>query len=95
MVVRPVPLSCSVLINGQKVDRPSCHVRVGDQVTVKSRFKEKVSVKKSIEQASKRPALSWIEFMPETATGRLLSMPGRADIPVELNEQLIVELYSK
>ncbi|MCL5271615.1 MAG: 30S ribosomal protein S4 [bacterium] len=85
----------NVLVDGRKIDIPSCRIKVGQVVTVKPRFKEAEMVKHSLDVAGKRPALSWIELNPETVSGRLLAMPAREDIPVELNEQLIVELYSK
>jgi small subunit ribosomal protein S4 len=60
-----------VLVNARKVDRPSCQVKVGDEITVKSWLKEKEIVKKSIALASKRPALTWLEFSDDNVTGRL------------------------
>lgn len=85
----------NVTVNGQKVDIPSFQVRVGHEISVRERFKEAQNVKDALEQAGKRERLTWLETNLETTTGRLLSMPARADIPVDINEQLIVELYSK
>ena len=84
-----------VLVNGRKVDIPSCQIKVGQTIGLKTKFKEHPAVKKALEMNAKRGALSWLEFSPEELTGRLISRPVREDIPVELNEQLIVELYSK
>lgn len=85
----------NVLVNGHKVDIPSCQVKVGQEITVKSRLKEAALIKNALEQAGKREALSWLQYSAETGSGRLLAVPAREDIPVDINEQLIVELYSK
>lgn len=85
----------NVLVNGKKVDIPSCQVRVGQEISVTSQLKESQAVKNALEQAGKREHLSWLETSIENVTGKLLAIPARTDIPVELDEQLIVELYSK
>lgn len=85
----------NVTVNGHKVDIPSFQVKVGQEVTVKSKFKEHQMVKSALEQAGKRGALSWLQYSAENGTGRLIAIPAREDIPVDINEQLIVELYSK
>lgn len=85
----------NVRVDGQKVDIPSFQVKVGQEITVKIQFKEHQMVKNALEQAGKREALSWLSYDAETGAGRLLAMPAREDIPVDVNEQLIVELYSK
>lgn len=85
----------NVRVNGRKVDIPSFHVKVGQEISVKSKFKEHQMVKNALAQADKREALSWLDYSAETGAGRLLAVPSREDIPVDINEQLIVELYSK
>jgi small subunit ribosomal protein S4 len=85
----------NVRVDGRKVDIPSFRVRVGQEITVKNKFKEHPMVKNALAQAGKRETLSWLEVNAETSVGRLIAVPAREDIPVDLNEQLIVELYSK
>ena len=52
-------------------------------------------VKNALEQAGKRESLSWLQYSAESGSGRMIAVPAREDIPVEINEQMIVELYSK
>lgn len=85
----------NVTVNGQKVDIPSFQVRVGQDLSVRPRFKEAANITQSLEQAGKRERLNWLETNLETVSGKLLAIPARPDIPVDINEQLIVELYSK
>lgn len=85
----------SILVDGQKVDIPSFLVRVGQEITVEPTSREKDSVKRALDNMDKRGRLTWIEFSREKMGGRLLSIPSREDIPTEIDEQLIVELYSK
>ena len=85
----------NVRINGQKVDIPSYQVKVGQEITVKGKFKEHQMVKNALDQAAKRETLGWLNYSAETGSGRLLAVPAREDMPIDINEQLIVELYSK
>ena len=63
---------------------------------VKAKYKEHAMVKNALEQAGKREfAVGWLQYSAESGSGRLLAVPSREDIPVDVNEQLIVELYSK
>ena len=84
-----------VTVDGRKLDIPSYQVRVGQAISLKAKMKENAGVKASVEQAAKQQSRSWLEFLPENMTGRLLAMPSREDIPLDVKEQLIVELYSK
>lgn len=85
----------NVRVNGSKVDIPSFQVKVGQEIQVKAKMKEHALVKNSLEQSGKRGTLNWLQYSAETGSGRLLAVPSREDIPVDINEQLIVELYSK
>lgn len=82
-------------VNGRKVDIPSFIVRPGDTIVVSDSLRANKDVLTNIEEASGRGRLPWLEWNPEGFTGKILSIPSREDIPVTLNEQLIVELYSK
>ena len=81
-------------VNGRRVDIPSYQVKVGQEIAVKAKMKEHALVKNALEQAGNREMLSWLQYSAETGTGRLVAVPSREDIPVDFNEQLIVELYS-
>jgi small subunit ribosomal protein S4 len=84
-----------VLIDGHKTDIPSCQVKVGQTIAAKPNYKEHDAVKRALELAKKNPPLTWLQYDAEVGLGRLISMPRRDEIPIELNEQAIVELYSK
>jgi len=84
-----------ILVNGRIVDVPSFQVRVGDEIQVKPKSKDLVSIQSSVEAQKGRDMMSWLSMSPETLTGRLLEYPTRGNIPTKVSEALIVELYSK
>ena len=67
-------------------------VKPGDVVAVRERAKSLEVIQNSLGSAAK---YSWLEFDPQTLTGKFLNAPVRAEIPENINEQLIVDLYSK
>jgi small subunit ribosomal protein S4 len=83
------------LVNGRRVDIPSYLVKPGEAIQVREKSRNLKVIVENIEEAAKRPLLQWLEWNPETWTGRMLAIPSREDIPVTINEQRIVELYSK
>ena len=84
-----------IRINGRRVDIPSYLVRVGEEITIAEDYRANKDVAASLEDANRRVRLTWLDWNPESFTGRVLSIPSREDIPVTVKEQLIVELYSK
>ncbi len=82
-------------INGKKVDIPSYKVMPGHEVRVAPADREMLAVKVAQEQASRGAPVSWLSIDSDRAAGRLLELPTRDAIPVNAQEQLIVELYSK
>jgi small subunit ribosomal protein S4 len=84
-----------ILVDGSKVDIPSYLVRVGQEISVEPKSREQASVKRALDNMDKRGRLTWLEFSREKMGGRLIAIPSREDIPTEIDEQLIVELYSK
>jgi small subunit ribosomal protein S4 len=84
-----------VLVNGRKVDIPSFQVKVGDVISVKDASRKNPHIEGAWQTASGRGRPSWI--LPESAdmSARINSLPARDDIDRSINEQLIVELYSK
>jgi small subunit ribosomal protein S4 len=84
-----------IAVNGRKVNIPSYQVRVGDEISVREDAKQLDVVKNAIEFASHNAAPSWVEVDREGLKGRLTALPKREDINLPINEQLIVELYSK
>jgi small subunit ribosomal protein S4 len=83
-----------VLVNARPVDVPSYVVRPGEEIRLKEKSREMPMVKEAMErQGDLRP--SWLAVDEKTLSGRMLQRPTRADIPLAVQEQLIVELYSK
>lgn len=81
-----------ITLNGVVCNIPSAHVKPGDVVAVRERSKSLEVITNSVASASK---YSWIEFDAKSLTGKYLNTPVRTEIPETINEQLIVELYSK
>ena len=81
-----------ITLNGAVCNIPSAHVKPGDVVAVRERSKSLEVITNSVASAAK---YSWIEFDAKTLTGKYLNTPVRTEIPETINEQLIVELYSK
>jgi small subunit ribosomal protein S4 len=85
-----------VLVNGRKVDIPSFQVKVGDEVAVRENSRSNIHIQSAFQTASGRGRPSWLEVVSsDDMRGRVMSLPRREDIGQNINEQLIVELYSK
>ncbi len=84
-----------IAVNGRKVNVPSFQVSVGDEITVRENSRKLVVMEAAKEFASHQPAPSWLEINRDNFSGRVLALPKREDINLPVNEQLIVELYSK
>ena len=81
-----------ITLNGVVCNIPSAHVKPGDVVAVRERSKSLEVITNSVASASK---YSWIDFDAKSLTGKYINTPVRTEIPETINEQLIVELYSK
>ncbi len=84
-----------VTINGRRVDIPSQQVRAGDEVGLREKSRNLTSVASSLEARKGQGTPEWLELNASAPSGRVLNIPSRQSIPVPINEQLIVELYSK
>jgi small subunit ribosomal protein S4 len=82
-------------VNGGLVDIPSYQVRPGDEIRVVAGSKDILPVQAALESKTRSETVRWLAVDPPTRTGRMLERPTRADIPLPVQEQLIVELYSK
>lgn len=82
-------------VNGRTVTVPSYQCRAGDVIAVRSGSRELLAVKSAIESRDPNSTVAWLSVDKGKLSGTLVSVPSRAEIPVPLNEQLIVELYSK
>jgi small subunit ribosomal protein S4 len=84
-----------VTVNGRKVNIPSYQVNAGDEIAIRESAKKLLIVEQGAQYAAQNPVPVWLEMNFDTLTGRVLSLPKRKDINLPINEQLIVELYSK
>jgi small subunit ribosomal protein S4 len=84
-----------VAVNGRPVDVPSYAVRPGDEVRVREKSRDLVPVQGALESRTRPETVSWLALDEGSRVGRVLETPTRTDIPLAVQEQLIVELYSK
>ena len=84
-----------VEINQKTVDVPSYLVDPGEEVRVRMKSREMVSIMAAMDQSTRGAPLSWIAVDRDTFSGRMLERPQRTSIPIAAQEQLVVELYSK
>jgi small subunit ribosomal protein S4 len=82
-----------ITVNGEIVNVPSYSLHPGDVVSVREKSKSLETITDSL--ASRKNSYSWVEWNAAAIEGRFNNYPERADIPENINEQLIVELYSK
>ena len=83
------------LINGKKVDIPSYQLRAGDAVTVRPSSQKNPAILHAIEEVKGRGVPAWLSLDAAGVAGKVLSLPTREQINLPVQEQLIVELYSK
>ena len=83
------------LVNGKKVDIPSYSLRAGDTVSVKATSQKNPTIAHAIEEVKGRGIPGWLSFDVGEQAGKIVSLPTREQINLPVQEQLIVELYSK
>jgi small subunit ribosomal protein S4 len=84
-----------IQIDGRKVTIPSLQVKAGNTISVKEGSRKNEQIRASVETARGRGVPDWLELNAETFSGRMNSLPTREDIKLPIQEQLIVELYSR
>lgn len=82
-------------VNGRKLNIPSYQVRKGDQIAVREKSRKNDLIRQSIETAAGRGVPIWLQLVPEQFQGSVIDLPKREDIRLPIQENLIVELYSK
>ena len=82
-----------ITVNGENINIPSFALKVGDLISVRERSKSLEIIANSI--TSNRSEMEWLEFNSETKIGKVVNAPERIQIPENIKEQVIVELYSK
>ena len=83
------------LIGGHRLDIPSAWVKVGDEVTVEKGSRKIPAIIGALQSATRPVVPAWLEVDPDSFSGKMIALPRREDIDTQLQEQLIVELYSK
>lgn len=84
----------SILVNGGTVNVPSYQVKVDDVISIREKAKNQLRIKHALELAAQRE-VEWVEVSNTKLEGTFKRVPERDDLPAEINENLIVELYSK
>lgn len=84
-----------VMVNGQRVNIPSYQLKAEDQVSVKEGATNQARVQAAMEFAQQRGIAEWLDVDPKKLAGTYKAIPDRSDLPADINEQLVVELYSK
>jgi small subunit ribosomal protein S4 len=85
-----------IAVNSRKVDIPSFQVKVGDEIGIREGSRSNIHIQSAFQTASGRGRPTWLEIVSsDELRGRVIAVPRREDIGQNINEQLIVELYSK
>ncbi len=84
-----------VLVNGVVTNIPSCQLKPGDIISVRGRSKSNDVIVNAVGKKHDSSKFPWLEWNPDKMEGKYLELPDRTNIPENINEQLIVELYSK
>ncbi|OGA27322.1 MAG: 30S ribosomal protein S4 [Betaproteobacteria bacterium RIFCSPLOWO2_12_61_14] len=85
----------AILVNSKRVNIPSYLVRPGDTIEVAEKAKNQLRIKGALEAAGTRGFPEWIEVDVKSMKGKFKALPARSDLPSNINESLVVELYSK
>jgi len=84
-----------VQVNGRKVNIPSFQCKVGDEIAIREGSKKLVLLEASQDFLNGQNRVTWIDANRENLSGKIIALPKREDVNLPVNEQLIVELYSK
>jgi len=85
----------AVMVNGELVNIPSYRIKEGDVVSVREKSKNQLRIQNALNIAAQRAEVDWVEVNAEKKEGTFKRVPERDDLPPSINENLIVELYSK
>jgi small subunit ribosomal protein S4 len=85
----------SIVVNGTVVNIPSYQVEVGDVVAIREKSRNQLRIQGALTLSANRSPVPWVDVNPEKMEGVFKSAPERDELPQEINENLIVELYSK
>ena len=92
---RQLVLHRHITVNSNSVNIPSFHVKPGDVIQVRPKSRKLDAVHESLRRINDRSVPGWLQLDKASLKGTFLNFPDRADVPLNANEQLVVELYSK
>lgn len=84
-----------IIVNDQKVDIPSYNIKTGDEIRIREKSRKMPLIHESVKNVTDTSLLPWLSIDKANLAGKMLDKPARAEVPEKVNEQLIVELYSK
>jgi len=82
-------------VNGSRVDIPSYRIKVGDVISLRENSKKSVKFKEIVEATNGRLVPTWLDMNKDAQTAKVTRLPAKEDLDYEIEEHLIVELYSK
>ncbi len=85
----------AILVNGQSVNIPSYQVQPGDEITIREKSRKQGRIQAALEMAQQNGLVDWVEVDSKNFVGTYKARPERGDLSAEINESLVVELYSK
>ncbi|WP_018274058.1 30S ribosomal protein S4 [Teredinibacter turnerae] len=85
----------AILVNGKALNIPSYKVSEGDVIAVREKSKNQLRIQNALGIAAQRPDVEWVDVNADKKEGTFKRVPDRVDLPADINENLIVELYSK
>lgn len=85
----------SILVNGKSVNIPSYQVKPADTISIREKSRKQLRIQDALNVAEQYGLPEWVEVNAKKMEGVFKSVPERSDLPQEINEQLVVELYSK
>lgn len=85
----------SVMVNGRKVNIPSYRIKPGDEVEIVDKSKKQLRIKSALEISEQIGFVGWVDVDLKAVKGRFRSLPERSDLSPDINEALVVALYSK
>ncbi len=85
----------AIAVNGHKVTIPSYQVKAGDVISVDEKAAKQLRIRAAVDAAGQRGLVDWVDVDPTKLEGVYKNVPERSELPSDINEHLVVELYSK
>lgn len=85
----------AILVNGKVLNIPSYQVKENDEISIREKAKNQLRIQNALTLSGQRADVEWVEVNADKQAGVFKRVPERSDLPAEINESLIVELYSK